>query len=218
MSKRRADALGAVLSASFLSCLLALLFVAEQAFPPAPVLDSGPGLPGGIRAPRVIAGGPEHSATAIPTLVLPAAPAAVTVTTGSSGSDEQTGTSQEAGTAQTSGSGTRGGSRGPAEDRGTPDRVVLGTGETDHVPPGHGGTPPGQAKELSGSEKTPPGHEKTPPGHQKTPPGHARGGGSGGSGDGGAAKTPPGHGGTPPGQAKVKDHGSEGRGKGHSKH
>jgi hypothetical protein len=217
MSKRRADALGAVLSASFLSCLLALLFVAEQAFPPAPVLDSGPGLPGGIRAPRVIAGGPEHSATAIPTLVLPAAPAAVTVTTGSSGSDEQTGTSQEAGTAQTSGSGTRGGSRGPAEDRGTPDRVVLGA-ETDHVPPGQGGTPPGQAKELSGSEKTPPGHEKTPPGHQKTPPGHARGGGSGGSGDGGAAKTPPGHGGTPPGQAKVKDHGSEGRGKGHSKH
>lgn len=220
MSKRRADALGALLSATFLSCLFALLLLADQAFPPALVTEDGR-LRAGIRAPVVAARGPAHVELDPPSVQQP--PAVLQADTGEpvAGLDTETVTSG-AGEAR-QGSGLEPGDggaepgpvvRGPSGGPGLGEPEPTGPKEkNDKVPPGHGGTPPGQEKKSSGDGPSP-GHSK---GRGSGGPGS-----SGGSGNGGVG-TPPGHGGTPPGHAKDEDHeskghGGKGRGKGGSKH
>jgi hypothetical protein len=237
MRKRRADALGALLSATFLSCLFALLLLADQAFPPALQADGGIGLRGGIRGSLVLVGGPDHSALPVPSVIPSSTPSTETPAAGPS-VEAQPG-AEVLGTAESSSVPTAERSPRNRETDGTDDRTVRTPDTAEEKGKGR----PEKAKHAKGKHEKrehphggPPGHGGTPPGHGGTPPGHARGGdasgasasgGSGGSGHGrvgavgtppGHGGTPPGHGGTPPGQGKVKDHGGKGRGKGKSKH
>jgi hypothetical protein len=195
--KSRPDALGALLSVSFLSCLFVLLLVAEQAFPPAPSAGRGIGLDGGVRGPLMV-GGPAHSALAAPPLALPpVAAAAVEVlepavleppeAQGGAGPRER----------------PRADRRGPSKERDT--RAPRATGGPKTLAaPGASDEAPGQARNGGGvaaarSDGSGHGRVGTPPGHGGTPPGHV---------------------GEAPGQAKAKgrDHDHGGRGKGRSKH
>jgi hypothetical protein len=218
MKKRWADALGALLSVSFLSCLFALLLVAEQAFPPARAPEGGIGLPGGIRGPLVVVGGSSGSRLSAPAVILPPAvaplltaddaslasvePAAPTVS-GDGREATRTRAERREARRRADRSVERDATRGPIGARA--ERKATGTNEADGKieAPGHGGTSPG---------------------HGGTPPGHARKGGEASRSEGhGSVGTPPGHGGTPPGHGGTppgqdKDHGGKGRGKGASKH
>jgi hypothetical protein len=202
MRKRRANALGALLSASFLSCLFALLLVADQAFPPVLQREGGIGLREGIRGSPVLVGGPDHSAIGVPDLVPSSAPSALAAEP----SLEAAVGAEAVGTAE-SGSG-RTPQRSPRESETADGRTVRtpdtaeakekDTGEDEERkhphggPPGHGGTSPGHARgggssgapAAGGPEGTGHGTVRTagnPPGHRGTPPGHARGGGSSGA-------------------------------------
>jgi hypothetical protein len=228
MSRRRAGALGALLSVSFLSCLFALLLVAEQAFPPAPSLDGGLGLPAPDRSPLVVAGGSGGSALAAPTAIAPAPVAEVAAPVvdaaadqtlfAGGGSDLESRDDRPRDRRRESRTPDREGDRDPQSPTPSGSDGTEGGESPGHggTPPGHGGIPPGQAKKDSADLGNSPDHGSnssdhgnTSPGHGGTPPGQAKKGGDG--------VTSPGHGGTPPGQAK-KDNGGHGRGKGHSKH
>jgi hypothetical protein len=196
--KSRPDALGALLSVSFLSCLFVLLLVAEQAFPPAPSAGRGIGLDGGVRGPLVV-GGPAHSALAAPPLALP--PVAATAVevlepallepteTQAGGAPRERRRADRPGPSQ-----ERDGTRTPRAAAGP--RTLAAPGASDEAP-GHARNGGGVAAARSngsghGSLGTPPGHGGTPPGHVGEAPGHAK--------------------------AKGRDHGPGGRGKGRSKH
>jgi hypothetical protein len=213
MRKQRADALGALLSGSLLSCLFALLLVADQAFPPVPLMEDGRGLRAGIRSPVVMTQSPGYSDLDLPSVLLP--PTAPEAGVGVSVADFDEGT-------VTSGAGEPGRGSGPAPRAEGAEAGPVVRGPSGGSDPG-GFEPMGEEKD----EKVPPGHGGTPPGHDKAA-GQGGGRGSLGSGHGGVGTppghggTPPGHGGTPPGQAKDKDHGSKdhaskGRGKGKAK-
>jgi hypothetical protein len=199
--KSRPDALGALLSVSFLSCLFVLLLVAEQAFPPAPTAGRGIGLDGGVRGPLVV-GGPAHSALAAPPLALPPV-AAAAVQVLEPALPEPPEAQAEAAPRER----PRVDRRGPSEERDgthgtrTPraaagPRTLAARGAPDEAP-GH--TRNGGGVAAARSNGSGQGRLGTPPGHGGTPPGHV---------------------GEAPGQAKAKgrDHGDGGRGKGGSKH
>lgn len=220
MRKRGADALGALLSASFLSCLFALLLVAEQAFPPARTGD-GVFLPAEIRGPLVVAGGSAGSTLAAPAAVVPAevVPAEAVAAVGALApvldssaviepagpSERRAGSPAPRGERRTDRSGDRDPARAPDADR--TDRKESerdGASPDPAETPGHGGKPSGHGGKPPGKGGTPPGQGGKPPGKGGTPPGQ------GGK--------PPGQGGTPPGQSKDKAKDDGGKGKGNSNH